>query len=147
MGAISAAVSATSRSNCAPSSVASADQPASAASHAVPLGAKGRPFAYSKVVWSGAIMPLRAPASIDMLQSVSRPSMDSARIADPANSMAWPVAPSALMRAIMASAMSLAATPGASVPSTVMRMRFGLRCHSVCVISTWATSEAPMPKA
>ena len=35
-------------------------------------------------------MPQRAPASIDMLHSVSRPSIDSARIAEPANSMAWP---------------------------------------------------------
>ena len=40
---------------------------------------------------------MRAPASIDMLHSVSRPSIDSARIAEPAYSMAWPVAPSAPM--------------------------------------------------
>ena len=33
------------------------------------------------------------------------------------------------------------------VPSTVMRMRFGFFCHNVCVISTCATSDAPMPKA
>jgi hypothetical protein len=31
------------------------------------------------VVWSGAIMPARAPASIDMLQIVIRDSIDSAR--------------------------------------------------------------------
>ena len=42
-------------------------------------------------------MPQRAPASIDMLQSVSRPSIVRLRIAAPANSMAWPVAPSAPM--------------------------------------------------
>ena len=28
-----------------------------------------------------------------------------------------------------------------------MRMRFGFFCQSVCVISTCATSDAPMPKA
>ena len=92
-------------------------------------------------------MPQRPPASIDMLQSVSRPSIDSARMALPANSMAWPCAPSARMRAMIASAISFAAIPAASVPSTVMRMRFGFFCQSVCVISTCATSDAPIPKA
>ena len=38
-------------------------------------------------------MPARAPASIAMLQTVMRPSIDSARIALPANSIAWPVPP------------------------------------------------------
>ena len=61
--------------------------------------------------------------------------------------MAWPVAPSAPMRAMIASTMSLAAMPGAALPSTVTRMRFGFFCQIVCVISTCATSEAPMPKA
>ena len=28
-----------------------------------------------------------------------------------------------------------------------MRMVRGLRCHSVCVASTWVTSDEPMPKA
>ena len=28
-----------------------------------------------------------------------------------------------------------------------MRIVFGLRCHSVCVASTWPTSVVPMPKA
>jgi hypothetical protein len=37
-------------------------------------------------VSSGAIIPARAPASIDMLQIVSRPSIDSARIGSPAYS-------------------------------------------------------------
>ena len=92
-------------------------------------------------------MPQRAPASIDILQSVSRPSIDSARIAEPAYSIAWPVAPSAPICAMMASAMSLAAMPGAGLPSTVMRMRFGFFCQIVCVISTCATSDAPMPNA
>jgi hypothetical protein len=39
------------------------------------------------VVSSGAIMPARAPASIDMLQTVMRASIDIARTASPAYSM------------------------------------------------------------
>ena len=40
---------------------------------------------------SGAISPARAPASIDMLQTVMRPSIDSARIAEPRYSMTEPM--------------------------------------------------------
>ena len=50
-------------------------------------GASGRPCRYSNVVSSGAIMPARAPASIDMLQTVMRSSIDSAAIARPRYSM------------------------------------------------------------
>ena len=42
---------------------------------------------YAKVVSSGAIMPARAPPSIDMLQIVMRPSIDSERMASPAYSI------------------------------------------------------------
>jgi enolase len=42
---------------------------------------------------------------------------------------------------------SMAAARAAALPLTVTRMRLGFFCHSVCVISTCATSEAPMPKA
>jgi hypothetical protein len=56
-----------------------------------PRGASGRPASHSKVVSSGATMPARAPASIDMLHRVMRPSIDSARIASPAYSMTCPV--------------------------------------------------------
>ena len=38
------------------------------------------------MVASGAIMPARAPASMLMLQIVMRPSMESARMAEPAYS-------------------------------------------------------------
>ncbi len=92
-------------------------------------------------------MPQRPPASIDMLHSVMRPSIDSAVMALPANSTAWPCAPSAPIWAMIESAMSLAPMPAAALPLTVTRMRFGFFCHSVCVISTCATSDAPMPKA
>jgi hypothetical protein len=40
------------------------------------------------VMSSTATMPLRAPASIAMLQTVMRASIDSERIVEPANSMA-----------------------------------------------------------
>ena len=92
-------------------------------------------------------MPQRPPASIDMLHNVRRPSIDSAVMALPAYSMAWPCAPSAPMWAMIASAMSLAATPAIALPLTVTRIRFGCFCQIVCVISTCATSEAPMPNA
>src|SRR6185369_12801065 len=82
-GARLAASMTTSRSYTAPSSVVRVLQYATAASHSAPVGACGRPFRYSNVVSSGAIMPARAPASIDMLQTVIRPSIDSARMASP----------------------------------------------------------------
>ncbi len=49
--------------------------------------------------------------------------------------------------AMIARITSLPVTPGASAPSTVMRMVLGLRCHSVCVASTCSTSDEPMPNA
>ena len=64
---------------------------------------------------SGAISPARAPASIDMLQTVMRPSIDSARIAAPRYSMTEPIPPPVPMRAMIASTMSLAVTPAGSV--------------------------------
>ncbi|MND03702.1 hypothetical protein D3C83_236590 [compost metagenome] len=42
---------------------------------------------------------------------------------------------------------SFALTPNGSAPSTVMRMFFGLRCHSACVASTCSMSEEPIPNA
>ena len=73
----------TSASNSASSSVLSVFQYATAASQSSPLGACGRPLRYSKVVSSGAIMPARAPASIDMLQMVIRASIESFSMAEP----------------------------------------------------------------
>src|SRR5204863_239157 len=80
---------------------------APARSNASPCGTAARPARYANVVSSGAIMPARAPASIDMLQTVMRPSMSSARIASPAYSMTWPVAPPMPIRAIIARIRSL----------------------------------------
>ena len=69
-------------------------------------------------------MPARAPASIDMLQTVRRPSIDSARIVAPAYSITWPMAPAAPISADDREDDVLgrdARRRGA--PSTVMRMR------------------------
>ncbi len=56
-------------------------------------------------------MPARAPASMLMLQIVMRPSIESARIAEPAYSTTQPVAPSVPILPMMARMMSLAVTP------------------------------------
>ena len=53
-----------------------------------------------------------------MLQTVMRPSIDSARIASPAYSMTWPVPPAVPISPMMARMMSLAVTPSGSAPST-----------------------------
>ena len=57
-------------------------------------------------------MPARAPASMDMLHTVIRPSIDSARMASPVYSMTCPEAPAVPMRRISARIRSLADTPG-----------------------------------
>jgi hypothetical protein len=49
-----------------------------------------------------------------MLQTVMRPSIDSARIASPAYSMTWPVPPAVPISPMMARMMSLAVTPAAA---------------------------------
>ena len=76
MGAIAAPSSATSLSNAAPASVGS-DLPA--VERLVPLRASsahtGGLRCRHRWLSSGAIMPARAPASIDMLHTVMRPSM------------------------------------------------------------------------
>ena len=77
----------TSASKVAPSSVRSVFQYSTAASQSAPDGACARPFRYAKVVSSGAIIPARAPASMDMLQTVIRPSIDSFSMASPRYSM------------------------------------------------------------
>ena len=77
----------TSASHFAPSSVFSSFHAATAASQSAPFGACSRPFKYSKVVSSGAIRPAFAPASMLMLHTVMRPSIERARIAEPRYSM------------------------------------------------------------
>ena len=88
----------------------------SAASHWAPLGAWGRPFTYSNVFSSGAISPARAPPSMAMLQTVMRPSIESARIASPQYSMTCPVPPAVPVAPMTESVMSFAVTPGRRLP-------------------------------
>ena len=99
------------------------------------------------VVSSTATMPARAPASMDILQTVMRPSRLRERIALPANSMAWPVPPAVPITPMMCSTTSLAVTPGPSSPSTCTRMFFILLATRVWVASTCSTSLVPMPWA
>src|SRR4029078_4023759 len=131
----------------APSSVRSVFQSATALSHSAPFGACGRPFRYSNVVSSGAIMPARAPASIDMLHTVIRSSMESARITEPVYSITWPVAPPTPSRVHTARITSFADTPGRSVPSTRTSNVFGRVCSRHCDASTCATCDVPIPNA
>ena len=82
-----------------------------------------------------------------MLHTVMRPSIDSARIAEPPNSIVWPVPPAVPMRPMIASTMSLALQPSVSVPSTLTSRFFIFLASSVCVASTCSTSLVPMPNA
>ncbi len=92
-------------------------------------------------------MPARAPASIDMLQTVMRSSIDMPRTTEPAYSTACPVPPAAPIRAMIDRITSLAATPAGRAPCTEIRMVRGLRCQRHCVAITCSTSEEPIPKA
>src|SRR5436190_5173198 len=96
------------RSNSASSSVRSSRQRSSARSHSAPRGTPGRPSRYANVVSSGAIIPARAPASIDMLQIVIRPSIESCATDSPAYSNTWPTPPATPSRPIAPSTMSFA---------------------------------------
>ena len=82
-----------------------------------------------------------------MLQRVMRPSIESARTADPANSMTWPVPPAVPIWPMRKRARSLAPTPSGSVPSKRTRMFFECRWGRVWVAKTCSTSLVPMPKA
>ena len=88
------------------------------------------------MVASGAIMPARAPASIDMLQTVMRSSIDIAAMAEPRNSMTWPVPPFTPILPMTASTTSFADTPAGNRPLTTISSVFGLRCSRHCVAST-----------
>ena len=131
-----------------PSSEGSARQRRAPAPTRRRCGAPGRPSRYANVVSSGAIIPARAPASIDMLQIVIRPSIEQRRGRPaPAYSITWPTPPATPIWPIAPRITSFAVTPSGSSPSKRTRIVFGLRCGSVCVASTCSTSEVPMPKA
>ena len=99
------------------------------------------------MVSSGAIIPARAPPSMDMLQTVMRPSIESARIAAPAYSITCPCAPATPISPIVPRMRSLAPTPRPVSPSMLIRMVRGGACVSVWVARTCSTSLVPMPKA
>ena len=69
-----------------------------------------------KRVSSGAIRPARAPASMDMLHTVMRPSIDRPRIASPSYSMTYPAPPAVPTRPITLRITSFAATPAGGSP-------------------------------
>ena len=92
-------------------------------------------------------MPARAPPSIDMLQTVIRPSIDSASIAEPA---VFDDVAGAARRADLADDGEddvLGGDAFGSAPSTLTRMFLALDWISVCVASTCSTSDVPMPCA
>ena len=91
--------------------------------------------------------PARAPASIDMLHTVIRPSIESERKTEPRYSMTLPMPPPVPMRPITPRITSFAVDPAGSSPSTVTAIHCGRVCGSVCVASTCSTSLVPMPNA
>ena len=96
---------------------------------------------------SGAIRPARAPASIDMLHTVIRPSIDSDSTTGPRYSMILPMPPPVPIRPMTARITSLADTPAGSSPATVTAMVPGRIWGRVWVARTCSTSLVPMPKA
>ena len=137
-------------SNTASGSVGSVAQYSAAADQlepAEPVGASGRPRRYSSVTSSGATSPARAPSSIDMLHSVIRCSMDSARTAPPRYSTTWPRPPEVPTWAINVSTRSFAVASSVRRPVIVTAIVFGRYCGSVCVASTCSTSLVPIPNA
>ena len=92
-------------------------------------------------------MPARAPPSIDMLQTVMRPSIESDRIVEPRYSITCPTPPPVPIVLMIARMMSLALQSDGSSPSTVTAIHFGFACGRVCVASTCSTSEVPIPSA
>ena len=92
-------------------------------------------------------MPALAPASIDILQTVIRPSIDNFFIASPEYSMTWPVPPAVPILPIIASTKSFAETPLWSSPSISISIFLAGFWIKVCVAKTCSTSDVPIPKA
>ena len=68
-------------------------------------------------------------------------------MAEPANSIVYPVPPAVPIVPMIASTMSFAPTPRAGWPSTLTSMFFAFFASSVWVASTCSTSLVPMPCA
>ena len=99
------------------------------------------------MVSSGATRPARAPASMDMLHTVMRPSIERASMTAPRYSMTEPMPPPVPIRPMIDRITSLGPEPAGSSPSTVTAMVRGRACGSVWVASTCSTSLVPMPNA
>ena len=99
------------------------------------------------MVSSGETMPARAPASIDMLQTVIRCSMENPRIASPVYSSTWPAPAATPSCPIVPRIASFAVTPGGRAPSKCTRRVLGRGWTRHCVASTCSTSEVPTPSA
>ena len=82
-----------------------------------------------------------------MLQTVIRPSIESASMAGPRYSTTYPWPPPVPVWVIRVSTRSLAVTPAGSAPLTVTAIVFGRAWGRVWVASTCSTSLVPMPKA
>jgi len=80
-------------SKIAPVSVTSSDQCWTASPHAVPCGESGDLSGRRRWWRRGRFMPRVLRPRMLMLQMVMRPSMERLRMAEPAYSMTWPVAP------------------------------------------------------
>ena len=76
-----------------------------------------------------------------------RPSIESARIAEPRYSITWPTPPPVPIRLMIARMMSLALQPAGSVAVDGDRHHLRLVWGSVWVASTCSTSLVPIPNA
>ena len=111
-------------------------------------GECGRPARYSNVMSSGAIMPARAPPSIDMLQIVIRSSI--VMLADRGAGVLETRDPSRRPRRSVASSArmtSFAVTPGARVPRCGPRTSSASAAGGTASQARVPTSLVPMPKA
>ena len=99
------------------------------------------------MVSSGAIMPARPPASIDMLQTVSRPSMREAADGGAGIFDGMPDGPRGADLGDDGEDDVLGEDALGEPPSTAILSVLGFCCQSDWVASTCPTSEAPMPKA
>ena len=73
--------------------------------------------------------------------------MLNARMADPAYSTKYPVAPLAEICAMMYKIISFDTTPFFNAPSILIRITFGLVCMIHCDAKTISTSLVPIPNA
>src|SRR5205823_5142693 len=92
-------------------------------------------------------MPALAPHSIDMLQMVMRPSIESASMVAPRYSTRWPWPADVPVRPMTPRTMSLAVTPRGRTPVTSTARSPWRFWGRHWVASTSSTSDVPMPNA